>query len=370
MRFFFAVFLLLLGTAGCDLQLAPAVPSPTMMRFPVTWTPAPTYTPLPPTPTNTLVIQDSPVMTRTPAANVRPYPDATNGTIGRWAETASLPADQLGTLAPLIRVVTGPQALAARRLNWRLIALARLDAGQPGNLVSRAISATQSYDGLLLEHVVTDTLPSTDALLASLRAPLGKRLLVASTYAWNDGAAYAAHTADAQALLKRVDGACLCNFLRASDTPTQTFKSEVEWKKDVDALAALSQAPSTFTLVSTPFKLSGGDPEQLRPWLDYALASFLLGANGTHAYFNFQGPLADGYMSSRELDTALGYPSAAYYQNAGLYVRQFQKGMVAVNPGDYARELPLARPYLTLEGEQITRLRLEPRTGTILTVVQ
>ncbi len=342
-----------------------------MMRFPPTWTPSPTYTPLPATPTNTLVIQESPVVTRTPAANVRPYPDAVNGTIGQWADTTSLPADRLGDLAPRPQLVIGPQALAVQRLNRRVVTLARLDASQTENLASRVISLTQSYDGILLEHASADTFQSADALLASLRTPLDKRLLVASTYAWIDGAAYAKHTVDAQALLKRVDGACLCNFLRAAETPTQTFKSEVEWRKDVDALVALSQAPTTFTLVSTPFAKSPvDDPALLRPWFRYALASFLLGANGTHVYFSFQGPLADGYMLETDLSSTLGYPSAPYYQNAGLYVRQFQKGLAAVNPGDSVRNMALPRPYQTSDGEQVTNLQLEPHTGAILTVVQ
>jgi hypothetical protein len=344
------------------------------MVFPPTWTPSPTFTPAPPTATATLVIQDTPIVTRTasPAAtNFRRYPAPANGTLGLWVDTTDLSPDLLASLAPRAQLLSGQQVAAARQANSHAFTLARLDVNKSDNLVSNVQQLARSYDGILVEPTSADSLDAANALLASLRGPLGSRLLIASTYAWHDGASYAQHSADAQKLLARVDGACLCDFLRVGDAPLDQFKTEAEWKQDVDALAALSQSPNALVLVATRFaKVSNDTASQLAPWLDYALASYLLGADAAHTYFSFQGPHAADYLANDSLAPALGYAVSKYYQSYGLYARNFQKGLVLVNPGEYAREMPLGRTYTTTSGEQVTSAKLEPHAGLILLIAE
>ena len=124
-------------------------------------------------------------------------------------------------------------------------------------------------------------------------------------------------------------------------------------------------------MVATRFeKVSQEEFDRLQPWFDYALASFLMGENGSYAYFSFQGPHADDYMANSELGVALGYPIGGYYPSFGMYARHFQHGLVVVNAGDSEREMPLTRMYATPFGEQLTRLRLGPHSCEMLLISQ
>lgn len=369
-------FLFLLAI-GCTARPAGVLlPAPTAISYPATWTPAPTSTPKPPTPTATLVIQSAPAASNVSPVNFRRFPYPSYSTIGLWAETAHLSKDALPVLAPRVQLVSGPQAGAVRQINPRAITLASLNStGQSENPFDNAQEVTAGYDGVLLERAGTavraDALGTTDKLLSSMGNARSAHLLIADTFAWSDGAAFAEHSSEANTLLTRVDGACLCSFLRPSNAAIQTFKSEAEWKEDVDALATLSLSPKLIMLVATRFdKLSDKESNSLQPWFEYALTSFLLGANGTHAYFSFQGPRADDYMANSELTTPLGFSVGGYYPIYGMYARRFQRGVVVVNAGEYVREWPLPRAYVTPLGEELTRLRLEPHTGKILLVVQ
>lgn len=325
----------------------------------------PTPTPAPPTATATLVIQDTPVITNapgisaTPATNTQRYPAAVGESIGFWLETTHLTPELLRGLAPYVQLVSGPQAATARQINPRVVTLAHLDLAPPDTLVSRAQTLSASYDSLLLESANMNPTPGT--LFPELRQALPRRLLIADTQVLT----YINTTA-----LARVDGICLCSFLRAADAPLDKFKSEADWKQDVDALAARSAISNTLVLVATRFdKVSNDALGRLPAWFDYALTSYLLSANGTRVYFSFQGAHADDLMTRTVTIAPLGYAIGAYYQAYGLYARPFQKGLVVVNPGVDVRELPLTRAYLSPNGQAITWVRLEPHTGIILQVV-
>ena len=366
------VWLLVSLAAGCTAISRPTIPVPTAIRFPSTWTPAPTATAAPPPPTATLVIQSTPGGSNAISGSVRRYPYPAYNTIGVWVDTTLMSSQVLRSLASRVELATGPQASAVRQANSRVISLERLNsATQPDNTVPSARALDSAYDGVLLEQVgmgvSSDPFRNSDQLLASVRSALDKHLLIADTYAWTDGAAYEGHSSDVALLVGRVDGVCLCNFLHSTGAPLTIFKSETEWKKDVDALAALSSYPNLVTLVATRFdQVSDQFLDQLQPWFDYALASFLIGENSSYAYFSFQGPHASDYMAGTELNTPLGNPVGGYYPSYGMYARHFQHGLVVVNAGDSVREMPLARLYATTLGDKVTIIRLEPHSGKIL----
>jgi Hypothetical glycosyl hydrolase family 15 len=366
------IWMLAALAVSCTALPGPAPAAPTAVRFPATWTPAPTSTPAPPAATATLVIQSTPRVSSATGANIRRYPIPSYGIIGGWVDTTHLSVDALPSLAPRVQLALGPQVGAVRQLNRRVIDLARFDTtGRPEGVLPFARSLGSGYDGALLEHMGSEAgfaqFGSTDQILASVRIALGTRLLIADTYAWADGASLEEHGSDVEGLLSEVDGACVCQFLRAPDAPLATFRPDSEWKRDVDGLASLSSRPNLIVLVATRFdQVSDEEADQLQSWFDYALASFLMGENGSHAYFSFQGARADDYMASEELGVALGLPVGRYFPTYGVYARHFQHGLVVVNPGNTARELPLARVYVTPAGETLTRLMLVPHTGQIL----
>lgn len=276
-------------------------------------------------------------------------------------------------IASHIELAIGAQAGALRQASPRVITLDHLVVGGQQDGSGPELVLGPAYDGVLLEQEGNvegaDPLGALDKLLGSIKGSMGSRLLLADGYAWTDGAAFQDHSSEAISLLKRTDGACICSFLRGSGDPLSTYKSQLEWKKDVDALATLSNQPNLIVLVATRFdKVNDKDLSLLQPWFDYSLASFLIGENSSYSYFSFQGQSADDYMGRSELTLVLGFPVGGYFPGFGMYERHFQHGLVVVNPGDTAREMPLARTYSNATGEQLTRLRLEAHSGQILLI--
>lgn len=357
---------------GCGVNSGSALPAATVIRFPATWTPAPTTTTTPHPPTATLVIQSE---TSEATANGEihgRFPSAAYKGIGMWVDTTHMTSDVWRELASRAQLAFGPHAVGMRQINAQVLALAQIDLnGQAGTLPDSAAGDMSEFDGLLLVNVgmgaVQDRFSISDRLLGMARNTLDSRILIASTYAWADGAAFEEHPTESGSLMTRVDGICLCSFLRPSVGPVSTFKGEAQWKKDVDALATLSSNPNLMVLVATRFdQVPEKETNLLQRWLDYALSSFLIAEHGQYAYFSFQGPLADDYMSAGEFQTPLGLPVGDYYSIFGMYARHFQHGLVVVNAGDTAREMPLAQTYLRPSGEQVTNLILEAHTGEIL----
>lgn len=347
----------LLLLAGCAVVPPAAPPAPTMMQFPPTWTPEPTATRPPPTATATRVIQAAPASARANAAPARRYPvPAANGP-GAWADTTYLSPEQGEALAQRVQWASGPLAAEVRRFNPRVITLARVELAKPGeDAVSQAQAAVHISDGLVL------TVPNAKAAaafdLAPLRAALPGRLLIVDSRVISG-------TGELR-LPEGADGVCLCSFMRTTATPPDEFKSESEWKQEVDRLIALSHIRGGLVLVATPFGKPREDEDvNMQQWYDYSLASYLLGADGAYTYYSFQGPRADDFMW-RSPAVDLGYALGSYYQTYGMYVRRFQKGWALVNPGELVREMPLARLHVTPAGQLVTRARLEPHTGLLL----
>jgi hypothetical protein len=82
---------------------------------------------------------------------------------------------------------------------------------------------------------------AVEGLLRTIRARVPDKLLIVGGYAWEDGAAFGARPDEAQNLATIADGVHIEEFLRAPISRTNAFKSEANWKKDVDYLSAVSQ---------------------------------------------------------------------------------------------------------------------------------
>src|SRR4051812_24313480 len=90
-----AAFLVMVLIAAC-------VPTPVtpiqMVRYPNTYTPAPTSTNTPHPPTATLVIQNTPAPLPTRDPNARRVPNAPRDGMGVWLDVATLKPDALAQL--------------------------------------------------------------------------------------------------------------------------------------------------------------------------------------------------------------------------------------------------------------------------------
>jgi hypothetical protein len=244
-----------------------------------------------------------------------------------------------------------------------------------------------SYDGIVLDGVGDDLIrknsppiytgtktftsqqrrDAAEGLIRAVRAKIPSKLLIVGGYAWANGTAYDDNSTEAQELANLGDGVHIDEFLRAPISSTTDFKSETDWKKDVDYLSAISQ-DNKVVLITTRIYATDATTDTVLAWLKYGVASYLLGKNGTHTYFQFD---VQGSMSAATdpfLSAPVGSPQEAYTKlSSGIYRRQFSNGIVLVNPTDEEKETELEGQYHLLNGsEQISKLKLLAHTGEIL----
>jgi len=165
-------------------------------------------------------------------------------------------------------------------------------------------------------------------------------------------------------LLSSVAGAMSETWLRvASDKPTK-YRSEADWKADVDMLAAGGRVLVTAKLWVR------STPAQATAWHKYALASFLLGNSG-RAFFNFSASQSwSGLAADSPMDRVnIGRPTGGYRQVSGAYARSYTGGIALVHPtnGTVRVALP-AGQYRDLDGRTVSgSVSLNSHEGTVLT---
>ncbi len=252
--------------------------------------------------------------------------------------------------------------------------------------VAELVGGQVAYDGIVLDGVGEDLIRKTtppiytgtktfteeqrrdaaEGLLRAIRGRIPDKLVIAGGYAWKDGTAYAALDAEALDLSAIVDGAHISEFLHAPVSRTVDFKPEAAWKRDVDALSALSQ-DNRIVLVSTRVDPTGVATDTLRQWLSYSVASYLLGKNGSRTYFQFDPGGSIAHLDGPIMTAPIGMPLEAYTKlDSGAYQRAFSEGIVLVNPTAKSKEIDLGAEYLTLSGAAIQKVTMSANTGLIL----
>lgn len=181
-----------------------------------------------------------------------------------------------------------------------------------------------------------------------------------------DGTRYWDPTAPSSALWAGSSIGMAETFLRSAKDSVTAYKPEKRWKKDVDMLADAESRGDT-VLVTVKLWVTATSDQQAA-WHKYALATFLLGANG-RSWFSF---LPDTQPGTPTADSAwdhvdVGTPSGAYVKVGGVYRRSFTKGLSLVNPTTATVTVALGGTYRTLDGRQVTSVTLAPNTGEVLT---
>ena len=243
------------------------------------------------------------------------------------------------------------------------------------------------YDGIVLdgvgaELIRTDTPPvytstkiftaqqrrdSVEGLLRAIRAKLTDKLMIVGGYAWEDGTAYNVKPNDSQDLASLGDGVHIDKFLRTPISGTNEFKSEANWKKDIDYLSAISQ-DGKIVLISTRLYAAGATTDTIKQWLNYSVASYLLGKNGSRTYFQFDPQGSMAFMNDPMLSAPVGAPQDAYTKlTSGIYRRLFSNGVVLVNPTGDTKSTEFDTEYHLLGGtDPIKKVSMSPHTGLIL----
>jgi hypothetical protein len=133
---------------------------------------------------------------------------------------------------------------------------------------------------------------------------------------------------------------------------------------DVNALGSLSEAGKTYVT----FQRTSGNAMMM-----YCLAGFLLGANGSNAYFG-HGDFFDsahpygfgGWYPEFVTAQAVGSPTNSYYTLQSVYARDFTNGKVLFNPTGNSYTVNLQGTYKTLTSIAVTSIVLPPHSGVIL----
>jgi hypothetical protein len=169
-------------------------------------------------------------------------------------------------------------------------------------------------------------------------------------------------------LMSGIAGANAQGFIRSENDAITSFRKANIWKNDVDMLAdAGSRGRSVLAMTKVA---KAATPAQLQQVHRYALASFLLGTNGTQYFYFSPSGNADGVNAPDTPDDHVnpGTPLGPYAaQASGAYVRSFSVGYAAVNPGTTAATVNLGGPYVDLDGRTVSQATLAPHTGMVFT---
>ena len=138
-------------------------------------------------------------------------------------------------------------------------------------------------------------------------------------------------------IMKELDGAMNEYFVASS---SDDLYSEEDWKADVDLLSRIPETKPNFIYVPTdrvgPWAGGGSDSQQ--GW--YTFASFLLGVKYPEQTYLWAHNIEPATQSwAREIVSVdTGYPLGNYYKRSdGVYVREFSKVTVFVNPSSETR---------------------------------
>ena len=169
-------------------------------------------------------------------------------------------------------------------------------------------------------------------------------------------------------LLSGLAGANAQGFIRSESDGVTNFRSVNAWKNDVNMLANAGprgRFVMGMTKVDRP-----ATPTQMQQVHRYALASFLLGTDGTQYFYFSPNGNDDGVAAPDTPDDHVnpGTPLTTYTALAnGAYVRRFTTGYVAVNPTAAAVTVNLGATYVDLDGNTVQQATLAPHTGMVFT---
>jgi hypothetical protein len=179
------------------------------------------------------------------------------------------------------------------------------------------------------------------------------------------GGSYFSKEAPTERILDGLSGGMAEVFVRPATSAVNFYKTEPNWKYDVDMLADAASRGQFVTAITKVWTSSTA--AQQDAWHRYALGTFLLGYQPGHAYFTFR---ADHTLTppSPYWDVPIGDPVDAYAKVGGVYQRTFTNGRVLVNPTTSSVTVDLGGSYVNLDGATVSSVTLPAHTAQILTL--
>ncbi|MDO9352877.1 MAG: putative glycoside hydrolase, partial [Solirubrobacteraceae bacterium] len=176
--------------------------------------------------------------------------------------------------------------------------------------------------------------------------------------------------ATSQPLVTSQPGAQMEDFLRGAGDDVTDFPSPSQWLLNVRVIEDM-QDRGTVGLFTTKLWVPAGRAQVAR-WQAYAMATFLMGADGG-SYFAFTRSrdqvgvlnLNAPYRMPRTIGRSTGPRTRLA---SGAWIRRFARGRAVVNPTGRADTVRLGRPWRTLDGRVTRTLRLPARSGDVVVV--
>jgi len=234
-------------------------------------------------------------------------------------------------------------------------------------LIGTYLSAMPINPGTGKTWTQSDWLAKTTAISAAVEAASPGKAIVGNGL--GSGQRYFDGVAPTEQLLNAMNGGGAELWLRNPTQGVTKFKTEAQWKLDVDMLAdAGARSPVSAVLTGTKLWVSATQAQKDQ-WHKYSLASFLLGTTGS-SYYSFFGdsnsgtPTADNAWDHVDVGTATG----AYAKTGGVYQRTFSKGLALVNPTTATVTVSLGATYKNLNGVSMSSITMLPNTGEVFTL--
>jgi hypothetical protein len=166
-------------------------------------------------------------------------------------------------------------------------------------------------------------------------------------------------------LVASLDGGIAEAWLRQQAAPASWHPTTSQWLQNVNMIVQIEGSGKPL-LTITKLWVTATQAQQ-DAWRQYALATYLMGAQGKSSFF-----FSTSFQISRTTllpwyTTALGTPSGQYALASGVYQRAYASGLVLVNPDSKPHTVTLSRTYYTLARQAITSATMGPSSGLLLT---
>ena len=172
-------------------------------------------------------------------------------------------------------------------------------------------------------------------LAADLRARSPRLVQVGNMV--ENGYRYWRSAAASRPLVASAPSAQMEDFLRGAGDRVDAWPSVAEWQEDVAVVTDMEQADKVGLFTTKLW--SGASAAQAAQWQAYAMATFLMGADG-HSFFAFTRSRdragASQTNAAFEMPDDLGLPTGAMRAGtagaSGAWLRDFEHGQAVVNP--------------------------------------
>ena len=203
---------------------------------------------------------------------------------------------------------------------------------------------------------------ATTSIAAAVKAALPNAIVVPNGL--SSGGKFYSQNASTAPLLGPTGVAMAEIWLRTVGGPITGFPKESKWLADVTMLMD-AEAANQSILTTTKLFASSTQAQQDQ-WHKFALASFLLAANG-HSYFSFVASKSDtAIVADSPWDhVAIGTPLGPFAQSGLLFSRAFTNGVVWVNPNSTPATIRFTSLHRNLAGSEVTTETLAPNTGDV-----